>query len=605
MIANQSTPSVAIKTLILIAALLATLGGIWGGPALGDHEAIVAQCARNMRVSGDWIVPRYREASFLRKPPLGYWLVAASSYLFENDPATGLPVTQSAARLPSALAALGTVLLLWKVAASMFGPSIGTVTAVVASASVLVLLFAPNATVEMLLTFCCTWAFAHFWLASVHGFRGPRGLMHLLLFYVALGVGMLAKGPAPLAMVAVPIAFWWYGEAGLRALSRGGRHCIRNSICLVLRRFPRQTIRAFTRLWVFPGVVVFLAVFVPWMIAAARQNAYAVDLWDWQYFQRFQGDYEDTKARGVFYFVPIALGLLAPWTLSLFEGLAWPFRGMSPNQRRGYFYSLIWGIVGIAVMSLMTFKKPYYIIPSVPGLILITAVAVHRFFSVRRPARTIDLITIGIMAVGLIAGLIWLWGYLHVNMPGAAVKLMVVAAGCGLLILLCGAFRIAGRGWLAMASLTTAMIVGFLSVWNFAGAALDNVDQVAALDRELDAAGVPEDAIIYWADQRPDARLEFYFGRRSAHLVDPAELVTRWVDRTSMESKMAMLGMVLERMNENLAGQKPFYMLVNRRRLDMIEANSDSVAQARILCTVGTRPEPDEHDWIIFTNRRS
>jgi hypothetical protein len=182
---------------------------------------------------------------------------------------------------------------------------------------------------------------------------------------------------------------------------------------------------------------------------------------------------------------------------------------------------------------------------------------------------------------------------------------MVIAAVCGLLILLTGVLRVLGRGWPAMAVLALAMIGGFLGTWNVAGGVLDNVDQVSALDRELDGAGVPADAVIYWADQRPDARLEFYFGRRSAHLVDPAELVTRWTDRTSLDSKMAMFAVVMERMKEGFAGSQPFYMLVNRRRLSLIEQNGGAAANARVLCTAGTGTAPDDHDWIVFTNRRS
>ncbi len=605
MTTGQRVPGAAVNALILLAAATATLGGIWGGPALGDHEAIVAQCARNMRISGDWIVPRFRESNFLRKPPLGYWLVASSSYLFGNDPATGLPVTQTAARFPSALAALGTVLLLWKLSSSMFGSQVGRATAVVASASILILLFSPNATVEMLLAFCCTWAFAHFWFATVHGYRTPRGLLHLFLYYVALGVGMLAKGPAPLAMVAVPLAVWWFGEAGLRVLSRGGRHNVRNAIFLLLRRIPRQTVRAFTRLWLFPGIFVFLAMFVPWMLLVAKRQSYALDLWDWQYLQRFQGDYEDTKARGALYFVPIALGLLVPWTLSFIEGLAWPFVGLLARRRRAFFYAAIWGCVGIAVMSSMTFKKPYYIVPSVPGLLLITGVAVHRFFSRAPGVRWLGATIVGLMAVGIAVGIVWLRGYLAENMPGSASAVLLMASGTGLLVVFAGVLHVMGRGWLAMGMLTAATIGGFLGVWNVAGSALDNVDRIAALDQQLDAAGVPADAVLYWADQRPDARLEFYFGRRSAHLVDPAEVVTRWVDRTKIETKMAMLDMVTDRLKANFAKSESFYLLVNRRLVSLLDQDPTVMANARILCTVNMGTAPDDHDWIIFTNRRS
>jgi len=117
------------RTMVLLLAILATLGGLFGGPPLGDHETLVAQVSRDMRLSGDWIVPRFLETTFIRKPPLPYWLVGGSSYLLPPDRATGLPVTEVAARLPSALAALGTVLLLWKLGSGMFGRAAGVVAA--------------------------------------------------------------------------------------------------------------------------------------------------------------------------------------------------------------------------------------------------------------------------------------------------------------------------------------------------------------------------------------------------------------------------------------------------------------------------------------------
>src|SRR5687768_3683923 len=162
--ARTARPIVAAPSRVLIAAVallavVGTLGSISGGPTLGDHEAIVAQCARNMRISGDWIVPDFLGTPFFRKPPLPYWLVASASYLFPNDSLTGLPVTTTSARFPSGLAALGTILLLWRLASAMFGPRTGLIAAVISTGSLVFLLYSPNATAEMPLTFCCTWAF--------------------------------------------------------------------------------------------------------------------------------------------------------------------------------------------------------------------------------------------------------------------------------------------------------------------------------------------------------------------------------------------------------------------------------------------------------------
>ena len=48
-----------------------------GVPHLAEHEVIVAQSARQMILTGDWLIPRYLDTPFLVKPPLAAWLVAS------------------------------------------------------------------------------------------------------------------------------------------------------------------------------------------------------------------------------------------------------------------------------------------------------------------------------------------------------------------------------------------------------------------------------------------------------------------------------------------------------------------------------------------------
>jgi len=360
---DKASPPRWLIAAVLLLAILGTIGAVFNGPALGDHEALVAECARAMRLSGDWIVPQFVGTPFIRKPPLPYWLIAGASYVFPNDPVTGLPVTATVARLPSALAGLGTVLLLWLLALKMFGRGAGVVAGLIAGSCIFTLLYSPNATVEMLLTFCCTWAVTHFWFA-INAQSGGKRFAHMMLFYVALGVGMLAKGPAPLAMVAVPIAFWWFTERPQRVLARGVSTHAKRAVWLGVRDLKDRFLHVFTRLWLIPGIIVFLAMFVPWLFAVAERHPFAWDMWNWQYLQRFEGDYEDTRVRGMLYYIPILLGLLAPWTLALFEGVVAPWIRRYALQRRGLYFAGCWAVVGTLVMSLMEFKKPYYILPA-------------------------------------------------------------------------------------------------------------------------------------------------------------------------------------------------------------------------------------------------
>ncbi len=611
-------PWLTAAVLFLVAT--ATMVAVFGGPALGDHEAIVAQCARNMRTSGDWVSPQIFDTPFFRKPPLPYWLIAAASYVLPNDPGTGLPVTTFAARLPSGLAAFATVLLLWRLSASMFNKRIGLVTATISGSSLVFLLYAPNATAEILLTLCCTWAYLHFWHAATARTALPR-FLHAMLFYVAMGFGMLAKGPAPIALVAMPLFVWWYTEHPLRILARSGLAAWRQVLVCFLRGLWPRTLHAFTRLWLLPGLLVFAAIFVPWMLAIAQRYPHAWNLWNWQYVQRAEGNYEDTRDRGFFYYVPLAIGLTLPWAFLLIEGLLAPWLKRYARWHRPLLYSGLWAVLAVTVMSLMKFKKPYYIVPAIPGLLLLIGVVADRAFSwahgpnpvswtlrvgpwsrtilVRNPRRFAWIVWT-ILAIGavpaLLAGTLWL----QRNMPTASTRLAPIAGGTVLLLLLAGILYIRGRNWqsLGLAAVTTVM--AFPLVWYSATAALDAMDdvaKVAALANNLNAAGVPPQANLYWVDRRPDARLTFYFNRPSTYLLTPEEIVTQMVDRTGKASQLQAL--VLKRALQRLRDPESIYLILQQRHYNLVK---DSLP--RTIRTVAIAPDADRPDkaWVVVTN---
>ena len=614
------SPLVILALLLLVA--VGTIGAVFGGPALGDHEAIVAQCARNMRVSGDWVSPTIFDTPFFRKPPLPYWLIAGVSYVLPDDPATGLPVTTLAARLPSGIAALVTVLLLWRLAGSMFNRRVGRVTAAIAGSSLVFLLYAPNATAEILLTMCCTWAFAHFWYAATARTALPR-FVHAMLFYVALGVGMLAKGPAPIALVAMPLFFWWYGERPLRVLARQGVAGWRMAtICLLRGLWPR-TRQAFTRLWLVPGLIVFAAIFVPWMLAVAERYPHAWNLWNWQYWQRAQGNYEDTRVRGWFYYVPIAIGLTLPWAFLIIEALLAPWLKRYARWHRALLYVGLWAVLGVAVMSKMDFKKPYYIVPAIPGLLLLMGVVADRAFRwrpgrdavswtlrigswsrtipVRDPCRLAWTVW-AVVAIGAIPALIAGIVSLQHTMPAASTRTAFIAGGTVLLLLLAGILYVRGRSWQAFSLTAATTVVAFQLVWHSCTETIDAMDEVAkvaALADTLDAAGAAPRAKVLWTDRRPDSRLGFYFNRNSTYLVTPEEIVTQMVDRTSLASQRQMQAMVFQRAAERLRSAEPVYLILQQRNYRLVK---DSLPKNVRSITAARDRERAAKDWIVVTN---
>ena len=92
--------------LILITLYVCYFSHLGANGFVGPDEPRYAWIARDMAESGDWITPRLYGQPWFEKPPLYYWGAAVSFKLFG--------VTEAAARLPSALAALmGTLALAW------------------------------------------------------------------------------------------------------------------------------------------------------------------------------------------------------------------------------------------------------------------------------------------------------------------------------------------------------------------------------------------------------------------------------------------------------------------------------------------------------------
>ncbi len=95
-------------TVILVAAAI-YLACIISPPSLQDDvDAVQAQIARNMIASGDWVTPRLDGVIYLEKPPLIYWLIAASYKVFGvHDWAARIPIALSAIALCWLTAAFG------------------------------------------------------------------------------------------------------------------------------------------------------------------------------------------------------------------------------------------------------------------------------------------------------------------------------------------------------------------------------------------------------------------------------------------------------------------------------------------------------------------
>ncbi len=180
----------SIKALIVLLAVLlpACLLGLGERPVYKIQEVRIAETAREMLASGDWAVPRYNGELRLQKPPLPYWLTAASYRL--------AGVSEAATRLPAVLFGLFSALLLWVWVRRASGDRSAANCALVLVASYIGLRYCRSGEADSVLLFFVS-------SACLLGFdilHGRRDGQRPALFGLALGLGFLSKGPAALAI---------------------------------------------------------------------------------------------------------------------------------------------------------------------------------------------------------------------------------------------------------------------------------------------------------------------------------------------------------------------------------------------------------------------
>ncbi|WP_454784369.1 ArnT family glycosyltransferase [Legionella sp. WA2024007413] len=193
-------------------------------------EARYAEIARKMLETGNWVTPLHDYGvPFWAKPPLSTWLSAFSMKLFG--------VNEFAVRLPGLLLSLITIWLIWYVVKRHSGHVIAMVTTIILAGTLYFFLDAGTVMTDPSLVLCITLVEIAFWRAVVDDSK-----LWSYIFFVGLGLGLLAKGPVAIVLSGMPIFFW-----------------------VLLRKQWRNL---WKRLPWIKGILLMLAIALPWYIWA-------------------------------------------------------------------------------------------------------------------------------------------------------------------------------------------------------------------------------------------------------------------------------------------------------------------------------------------------
>lgn len=311
--------------LVLVAGIAACLYlfRLGTGALLDWDEAIYAQVSREMAASGNWLSPTWAHQPFFEKPPLLFWLQAGAFHFFG--------VSEFWARLPSALAAVGVVLLTCLIARRLASPRAGVFAAFALMTMNHFDRAAREGMTDALLCLCIFLAI-YAWVRL----RREQPIW-FYVFCAAIGLGAMIKGPAVLVAPLAVSAGWFIDRNPEKFLA--ARHY-------------------------FAGALLVSTIVTPWHVWMVIHygHAFVHQYIGIQIARRITTEFQ--SAGGPEYYLRIIFFGAFPWSLVALIALG------KRIWARQWSKSLMWAVVGVIFIgySLLPTGHQWYILPIYPAL---------------------------------------------------------------------------------------------------------------------------------------------------------------------------------------------------------------------------------------------
>ncbi len=367
---------------LVVLCAIVLVPGMVSIPPVDRDESRFAQASRQMYESGDYVVPRIQDRPRLNKPPLIYWLQCGSIAVFGDSQGRYANANIWVFRVPSAVCAMVTVLLTWRLGLRLFDARAAALGAAMLAVCPMLVWDAHQARADQLLLMTTTAAMVALWrvwsatsaarAASSSNGRvvGARGLAWAIGFWVAIGAGVLAKGPitplvAGLTVVALGVTTrrWAWVWGGLRPML---------------------------------GVVIVAAMVGPWVYAVGERvgwSAYLTEIYE-ETLGRSKAPKEGHWGPPGYHLVLLCAlfwpgVLLTGAAVQRAFGLALPTRSGRGGaggwlarvwrrvrgagvHRRAEVFLLCWIVPSWVVFELIATKLPHYTLPMYPALALLS-----------------------------------------------------------------------------------------------------------------------------------------------------------------------------------------------------------------------------------------
>jgi 4-amino-4-deoxy-L-arabinose transferase-like glycosyltransferase len=318
-----------------------------GYPLNNPDEGRNAEIPREMVASGDWVTPRLNGVNYFEKPPLVYWTTALALKAF--GPA------EWAMRSTPALTALLGVLITYGAGRRLYGRKTGLAAALVLGTSLFYFIMAHVLVLDMAVSVFMSATLFCFIL----GVREPAGSGSRRWFFYGL-----------------------YASAALATLTKGLIGFLVTGAVMFLWLLVFNEWKRLRPLFLPSGVLLFLAIAVPWHVLAAQHNP----TWFHRYivFEHFERFLTPVASRPgpLWYFVPIVLAGLFPWVGFLAGAVRTSFAGGWGSRKTSAeaWFLLTWIGFVFLFFSVSKSKLPPYILPVFPPLAVLLGRAIAPVF---------------------------------------------------------------------------------------------------------------------------------------------------------------------------------------------------------------------------------
>ncbi|WP_297890060.1 glycosyltransferase family 39 protein [Sulfurihydrogenibium sp.] len=293
------------------------------------NESFYAEAVREMFESGNFLDIYYNYEPRFNKPPLTYWIVALSSFLF------GL--NEFAIRLPIVLMAIGSSFLTYKIGEILYGKTVGMYSFFVMAFSFQFVINSRYTSPEVPLLFLFTLTLYLF----LKGYKENK-FFYILLSYISLGLTVLTKG--------YPYFFVIGGIVGLYLLIESH---------LDLKEFFKKLFY----LKVYVGIPISLFIGLSWVVYMDLK--FGDEFWSVYNEETLKRAFkEESKFSDLFFYLVVILWGFLPYSLTFYYSFLSGFKKLLKD----FSFIFSWIFVMFVVFTIAKGKIPTYFIQAHPAL---------------------------------------------------------------------------------------------------------------------------------------------------------------------------------------------------------------------------------------------